>query len=100
LVVIDPHTAALESMCDAPVEMLTALPLLGALASTVATGTVVISADPGVVKLAEHSANSGDMSNRCSIFGRCSTPRNPLFSRCCCGRLVDVAPPWYWAQAG
>ena len=57
LVVVDPHTAALEAMWGVPVEMLTAAPVI---ASALAEGTpdtaVVVSPDLGAVKLAEHYA--------------------------------------------
>ena len=55
LVVVDPHTAALEAMCGIPVEMVTAVPALaGALAPRVPGGAVVVAPDLGAVKLAEH----------------------------------------------
>ena len=58
LVVVDPHTAALEAMCGIPVEMLTAVPALaGALAPRVPGGAVVVAPDLGAVKLAEHYAS-------------------------------------------
>src|ERR1019366_188637 len=58
LVVVDPHTAALEAMCGIPVEMLTAVPALaGALAPQVPGGAVVVAPDLGAVKLAEHYAS-------------------------------------------
>ncbi|MFZ2177180.1 MAG: ribose-phosphate diphosphokinase [Rhodococcus sp. (in: high G+C Gram-positive bacteria)] len=58
LVVVDPHTTALEAMCDFPVEMLTAVPVLAAmLMQTTAEGTVVVAPDLGAVKLAEHYAS-------------------------------------------
>jgi len=58
LVVVDPHTAALEAMCGIPVEMLTAVPALaGALAPLVPGGAVVVAPDLGAVKLAEHYAS-------------------------------------------
>ena len=58
LVVVDPHTAALEAMCSIPVEMLTAVPALaGALAPRVPGGAVVVAPDLGAVKLAEHYAS-------------------------------------------
>ncbi|WP_046469813.1 ribose-phosphate diphosphokinase [Allosalinactinospora lopnorensis] len=58
LVVVDPHTAALESMCAMPVEMVSAVPTLAdALAPSVAEGTVVVAPDLGAVKLAEHYAS-------------------------------------------
>ena len=58
LVVVDPHTAALEAMCGIPVEMLTAVPALAvALAPLVPGGAVVVAPDLGAVKLAEHYAS-------------------------------------------
>ena len=58
LVVVDPHSTALEAMCGIPVEMLTAVPVLaGTLAPMVAEGAVVVAPDLGAVKLAEHYAS-------------------------------------------
>ncbi len=58
LVVVDPHSVALEAMCGIPVEMLTAVPALaGALAPMVPEGAVVIAPDLGAVKLAGHYAS-------------------------------------------
>ena len=58
LVVVDPHTAALEAMCGIPVEMLTAVPVLAAaLAAEVPGDAVVVAPDLGAVKLAEHYAS-------------------------------------------
>jgi ribose-phosphate pyrophosphokinase len=58
LIVIDPHTAALEAMCGIPVEMLTAVPALArALAPDVSGNAVVVAPDLGAVKLAEHYAS-------------------------------------------
>jgi ribose-phosphate pyrophosphokinase len=58
LVVVDPHSAALEAMCGIPVEMLTAVPALaGALAPMVPEGAVIVAPDLGAVKLAEHYAS-------------------------------------------
>jgi ribose-phosphate pyrophosphokinase len=58
LVVVDPHTAALEAMCSIPVEMLTAVPVItDALARTVSHDAVVVAPDLGAVKLAEHYAS-------------------------------------------
>ena len=58
LVVVDPHTAALEAMCGIPVEMLTAVPALAdALAPEVPGSAVVVAPDLGAVKLAEHYAS-------------------------------------------
>lgn len=57
LVVVDPHTSALEAMCAMPVEMLTAVPVLaGVLAQETPDTTVVVAPDLGAVKLAEHYA--------------------------------------------
>ncbi|MER7099732.1 ribose-phosphate pyrophosphokinase [Streptomyces humidus] len=57
LVVVDPHTAALEAMCGMPVEMLTAVPAIAAVLAEETPGTaVVVSPDFGAVKLAEHYA--------------------------------------------
>ena len=58
LVVVDPHSAALEAMCGIPVEMLTAVPALAeALAPHVPGDAVVVAPDLGAVKLAEHYAS-------------------------------------------
>src|ERR1019366_4796656 len=58
LIVVDPHTAALEAMCGIPVEMLTAVPALAcALAPMVSEGAVVVAPDLGAAKLAEHYAS-------------------------------------------
>lgn len=58
LVVVDPHTAALEAMCGVPVEMVTAVPALaGALTSIgLSAEAVLVAPDLGAVKLAEHYA--------------------------------------------
>ncbi|MGE5760049.1 MAG: ribose-phosphate diphosphokinase [Gemmatimonadota bacterium] len=57
LVVVDPHTAALEAMCGVPVEMLGAAPVLArALEPTIAEDAVVVAPDLGAVKLAERFA--------------------------------------------
>ena len=54
LVVVDPHTPALESQCRIPVEILTAVPTLsGELAPGLPAGSVVVAPDLGAVKLAE-----------------------------------------------
>lgn len=54
LVVVDPHTVALEAMFGIPVEMLTAVPVLaGAIRSLVADDAVLVAPDLGAVKLAE-----------------------------------------------
>ncbi len=58
LVVIDPHTAALEATCSIPVDMLTAVPVLAAaLQSEIAETAVVVAPDLGAVKLAERYAS-------------------------------------------
>ncbi|MER7365793.1 phosphoribosyltransferase family protein [Nonomuraea wenchangensis] len=55
LIVVDPHTAALEAICAVAVEMLTAVPFLAqALGEQVPDGAVVVAPDLGAVKLAEH----------------------------------------------
>lgn len=57
LLIVDPHTPALEAMCDVPVEMLTAVPGMATrLASSISSETVVVAPDLGAVKLAEHYA--------------------------------------------
>ena len=57
LVVVDPHTPALEAQCQIPVEILTAVPTLsGELASGLPEGSVVVAPDLGAVKLAERYA--------------------------------------------
>lgn len=54
LVVVDPHTVALEAMCAMPVEVLTAVPVLASsLGPSVSNATVVVAPDLGAVKLAE-----------------------------------------------
>ena len=56
LIVVDPHTAALEAMSAVPMEMLTAVPILAsALAASVGMPSVV-APDLGAVKLAERYA--------------------------------------------
>lgn len=58
LIVVDPHSAALEAMCGIPVEMLTAVPALaGALAPMVAEDAVIVAPDLGAAKLAGHYAS-------------------------------------------
>ncbi|MEU8246492.1 ribose-phosphate pyrophosphokinase [Nonomuraea sp. NPDC048916] len=60
LIVVDPHTVALEAICAVGVEMLTAVPLLarelgtGSLGEWALDGAVVVAPDLGAVKLAEH----------------------------------------------
>jgi ribose-phosphate pyrophosphokinase len=57
LVVVDPHTVALEAMCAMPVEMLTAVPVLAAaLGRSVSGSTIAVAPDLGAVKLAERYA--------------------------------------------
>ena len=58
LIVVDPHTAALEALCGLRVEMLTAVPALaGALTSVaIPDNAVLVAPDLGAVKLAEHYA--------------------------------------------
>ena len=57
LIVVDPHTPALESQCPIPVETLSAVPTLsGELASDLPEGSVVVAPDLGAVKLAERYA--------------------------------------------
>ena len=54
IVVVDPHTTALEAMSPAPVETITAVPFLArSLAPSVQPGTFVVAPDLGAVKLAE-----------------------------------------------
>ncbi|MVU78336.1 ribose-phosphate diphosphokinase [Nocardia sp. ET3-3] len=62
LVVVDPHTAALESVSPIPVETLTAVPLLAERISPAHGGnTVVVAPDAGAAKLAEqYAAITGD----------------------------------------
>lgn len=58
LVVVDPHTAALEAMFAIPVEMLTAVPILArAVKSVLPADAVVVAPDLGATKLAEHFAS-------------------------------------------
>ena len=53
LVVVDPHTVALEAMCDVPAEMLTAVPTVaGAIGPVCGGGAVIVAPDLGAVKLA------------------------------------------------
>jgi ribose-phosphate pyrophosphokinase len=57
VVVVDPHTTALEAMSAAPVEMLTAAGVLGsALSAVVPADAVLVAPDLGAVKLAERYA--------------------------------------------
>jgi ribose-phosphate pyrophosphokinase len=58
LVVVDPHTVALESTSAIPVEVLTAVPILAdALTGAFAREAVVVAPDLGAVKLAERYAS-------------------------------------------
>jgi ribose-phosphate pyrophosphokinase len=58
LVVIDPHTAALEAMFAIPVEIVTVVPVIAdVLRPVVSSDTVVVAPDLGAVKLAEHYAS-------------------------------------------
>jgi ribose-phosphate pyrophosphokinase len=62
VLVVDPHTVALESMFGIGVETLTAVPVLvTALAGTLPDGVVVIAPDLGAVKLAERVADYLDL---------------------------------------
>jgi ribose-phosphate pyrophosphokinase len=57
LVIVDPHTTALEAMCAVPVEMLSAVPVLArAVTGDLAEDAVVVAPDLGAVKLAERYA--------------------------------------------
>lgn len=57
MVVVDPHTTALEAMCAGPVDMLTAVPVLAqAVGAVVTPDAVVVAPDLGAVKLAERYA--------------------------------------------
>ncbi len=58
LVVVDPHTTALEAMSEVPVEMLTAVPIMAdTLAPLVSDDSVLVAPDLGAVKLAERYAS-------------------------------------------
>jgi ribose-phosphate pyrophosphokinase len=58
VLVVDPHTPALEAMCAMPVEMLTAVPILAhALQASIPSNAIVVAPDLGAVKLAEHYAS-------------------------------------------
>jgi ribose-phosphate pyrophosphokinase len=58
LIVVDPHTAAVDAMCAIPVEMLTARAVLAAaLDPILADSAVIIAPDLGAVKLAEQYAS-------------------------------------------
>ncbi|AFM18008.1 ribose-phosphate pyrophosphokinase [Mycolicibacterium chubuense NBB4] len=57
LVIVDPHTAALEAQCRIPVEIVTAVPTLaGELAAELPENSVVVAPDLGAVKIAERYA--------------------------------------------
>lgn len=58
LIVVDPHTAALEAMCGVPVEMLTAVPAMAEALTVMAIPdeATLVAPDLGAVKLAEHYA--------------------------------------------
>ena len=57
LLVVDPHTPALEAMLDIPVDMITAVRLLArSVGSLEPTAGVVVAPDLGAVKLAQHYA--------------------------------------------
>jgi ribose-phosphate pyrophosphokinase len=57
LVVVDPHTVALEAICSVPVESLSATPVLAAaLEPVISEDAVVVAPDLGAVKLAERYA--------------------------------------------
>ena len=56
LVVVDPHTSALEAMFAIPVEMLTAVPVLTTALLDLPDDTVVVAPDLGAVRLAEQVA--------------------------------------------
>ncbi len=57
LVVVDPHTPTMESVCSIPVETLTAVPLLSSRISPARSElTVVVAPDLGAAKLAEQYA--------------------------------------------
>lgn len=62
LVVIDPHTPALEAQCRIPVETLTAAPILAReLAADSSAGAVVVAPDLGAAKLAQRYAEDLDI---------------------------------------
>jgi ribose-phosphate pyrophosphokinase len=55
VIVVDPHTPAVETLFDVPVELLTAVPVLAmSLQQHVSEDTVIVAPDLGAVKLAEH----------------------------------------------
>ncbi|HET7487801.1 MAG TPA: ribose-phosphate pyrophosphokinase [Acidimicrobiales bacterium] len=56
LVVVDPHTLALEPMCDIPVEMVTAVPVLAEALTGVSEDAVLVAPDLGATKLAQRYA--------------------------------------------
>jgi ribose-phosphate pyrophosphokinase len=61
LIVVDPHTSAIEALFDVQVEMLTAVPVLAdALEEHIREGAVIVAPDMGAVKLAEHYGSKLD----------------------------------------
>jgi ribose-phosphate pyrophosphokinase len=63
IIVVDPHTLALEAMFSVPVEMLSAVTLLaGAVRPALPEGTVVIAPDLGALKLARRFSAALGMS--------------------------------------
>lgn len=55
VMVVDPHTPAVETLFEVPVEMLTAVPVLAsALEEHISEDTMIVAPDLGAVKLAEH----------------------------------------------
>jgi ribose-phosphate pyrophosphokinase len=56
LVVVDPHTPAIEAMSTIAVETLTAVPLLAHALAPAEDGSVIVAPDLGAVKLAERYA--------------------------------------------
>ncbi|MCW2947032.1 MAG: ribose-phosphate pyrophosphokinae [Actinoallomurus sp.] len=59
LIVVDPHSSALEAMCAVPVEMLTAVPTLAdaLMSMAIPDDAVLVAPDLGAVKLVEHYAS-------------------------------------------
>jgi ribose-phosphate pyrophosphokinase len=57
LIVVDPHSPALEAMCAVPVEMLTAVPALADALTPIPDEAVLVAPDLGAVKRAEHYAS-------------------------------------------
>ncbi len=56
LVVVDPHTPALEAMGDLPIEMVTAVPVLAGYVGGTTRDPLVVAPDLGAVKLAQRYA--------------------------------------------